>query len=134
MRLLQKHPAVALRDCRHCLAWQYDEDTGQVKQRHGKDLKRLGVVPCNLPPTKEQRAQGWQTGCPKGHWTQPIELSRRNLKAWGHYLECKATGNFPDDPIVRRNAGIIRAIEDAQERHKRDELLMYLKAFARGAV
>lgn len=129
-----KYPTVALRDCRHCLAWQYDEDTGQVKERHGKPLRRLGRTPCSLPANKEQRAMGWTTGCPKGHWTQPIELSRRNLKAWGHYLECKATGNFPDDPIVRQNAGIIRAVEDAQERQKRDELLVMMKAVTKGAL
>ena len=42
--------------------------------------------------------------------------------AYRHYMECKAVGRFPDDPIVRRNAGIIRRIEDAQERSRTDYL------------
>lgn len=29
-----------------------------------------------------------------------------------HYLECRAIGRFPDDSWVRRNAVIVRRIED----------------------
>lgn len=39
------------------------------------------------------------------------ELSERNLWAWQHYLRCKAVGQFPDDPIVRRNAAIMAEVE-----------------------
>lgn len=41
------------------------------------------------------------------------ELTPRTWAVWQHYLECKATGHFPDDAIVRRNAAILRRIEDA---------------------
>jgi hypothetical protein len=40
-----------------------------------------------------------------------VELSAKNWRAYQHYLECAAVGQFPDDAIVRRNAAIIRRIE-----------------------
>jgi hypothetical protein len=43
---------------------------------------------------------------------EAVELSDRNWLAWQHYRECRAIGRFPDDPIVRRNAAIIRDVED----------------------
>lgn len=46
--------------------------------------------------------------------------------AYRHYLECKATGHFPDDPIVRQNAGTIRMIEDVTEANKQDVLMARL--------
>jgi hypothetical protein len=39
-------------------------------------------------------------------------MSDKNFAAWRHYRQCRAVGIFPDDPIVRRNAEIIREIED----------------------
>lgn len=45
------------------------------------------------------------------------DLTERNWLAYKHYKECRATLRFPDDPIVRRNAAIIRAVEDANERN-----------------
>lgn len=44
------------------------------------------------------------------------EWTDQNRQAYKHYLECRAVGLFPDDPIVRRNARIIRAIEDEYQR------------------
>ena len=42
--------------------------------------------------------------------------------AYDFYLECRAVGRFPDDPIVRRCAMTIRGAEDAAERHERQRL------------
>lgn len=116
------HPKVAFRDCNHCLQWQYDEEKGEVKWKHGKPLPRLSKPPCMLP----------QMGCPKGHIDQQRGLSEKNMRAWSHYLECSATGQFPDDSIVRRNAGIIHSVETAVERSKRDELLITMRAVMHG--
>jgi hypothetical protein len=44
-------------------------------------------------------------------------LSDENWLAYRHYLQCKATWRFPDDPIVARNAGLIRWVEDSVERN-----------------
>lgn len=40
------------------------------------------------------------------------ELSEKNWRAWGFHQECAAVGKFPDDDIVRRNAALIKRIED----------------------
>lgn len=47
------------------------------------------------------------------------ELTPENWAAYRHYLECKAIGVFPADAIVRRNAGIIRDLEDHYDRIER---------------
>lgn len=47
------------------------------------------------------------------------EISARNGQAYRHYRQCRAVGwNVPEasDPIVMRNARIIREIEDVNER------------------
>lgn len=38
------------------------------------------------------------------------------MAAYEHWLKCRATGRFPDDPIVARNAAVIQAVTDAFER------------------
>ena len=49
-------------------------------------------------------------------------MKPHNWRAYNHYLECKATGCWPDDWIVRRNAALILAVEESaarqtQQRH-----------------
>ena len=62
--------------------------------------------------------------CPKippgtdPHPDNAVELGERELAAWEHYRECRAVGAFPDDPLVRRNAAIIRQVEDSAERQR----------------
>ena len=46
------------------------------------------------------------------------ELSARNWQAYQHYMEHKAVGRFPDDAIVRHNAGLIRMVEDSVSRQE----------------
>lgn len=45
--------------------------------------------------------------CPKGRPEAPRSFSQRNAQAYLHYGECSATGQWPDDPIVQRNAKVI---------------------------
>lgn len=65
---------------------------------------------------------------PAKHWDYAVELSQRNERVYRHYLECKAVGSFPDDPIVRRHAGIIRRVEDAAANREVVEKLDTLSA------
>jgi hypothetical protein len=66
--------------------------------------------------------------CPKVPKGQPPcresaeELTPQNWQAYTHYLGCRATGQFPDDERVRRNAALIRQVEEAAARGH-DELL-----------
>jgi hypothetical protein len=55
-----------------------------------------------------------------------LTLSDINRDAYRHYRECRATGNFPDDPIVRRNAALIREQEDQASHHDAVRLLTHL--------
>jgi hypothetical protein len=48
-------------------------------------------------------------GCRKGTPERQLSLSYKNRRAYRHYLMCKATGKWPDDGMVRQNAGIIEA-------------------------
>lgn len=70
-------------------------------------------------PQQEPRCC-WCPKVPRG--TEPVpenavELNAMNWRAYQHYLECKAVGQFPgDDPIVRRNAMLIRGVEEAAAR------------------
>lgn len=60
--------------------------------------------------------------CPKiPHGAEPrpenaVELTDRTTAAYQHYLECKAVGEFPNDPIVRYTAVLIRQAEESCER------------------
>lgn len=94
-----KHPTVARRKCEDCKKWWFNEETGRIVERKGKRLVRpLDVV--TLCQTHE--------GCPKGTPENPLGLSEKNKTAWRHFQECDAACQFPDDPIVRHNARIIR--------------------------
>lgn len=113
------HPQVARRDCNHCELYQYNEDTGLVELWRGQPLRRVRgqSPPCRTPK-----------GCPKGSPEAGRQLMRRNEQTYDHYLRCRATGRFPDDPLVARNAAIIRSVEDLVERRHAEELRMLLSA------
>ena len=107
VRLILAAPQVAFRDCTLCLKYVYDEASGRPVE-HPPHSGRLVPRPPAAPPPC--RLPG--LGCPKGTPQNPIALSEINRQALRHYHECRATGSFPDDPIVRRNAALIRAQED----------------------
>lgn len=52
------------------------------------------------------------------------ELTRKNRRAYAHYRECRAVDDWPRDaeghvdPTVKRNAALIREIEDDYARHQ----------------
>jgi hypothetical protein len=91
----------------------YDEATGRPYENPPRS-GRLVVRPQGTHPPC--RIAG--VGCPRGTPESPLELSTANQVAWRHDRECRATGQFPDDPLVRRNAAIIREVEDAFERRE----------------
>lgn len=119
VRLLLLHPEVATRDCGHCQKWLYSDKTGRPEKRGGIDVERPKGTkpPCRM-----------HIGCPKGTPEDQKSLSPKNRAAWRHYQECRAVGSFPDDPIVRRNAAIIRAVEDTIEGIKQDLTMARLGA------
>lgn len=112
--LLLQHAEVAHRDCNHCWLHVYNETTGEVEKRRDKPVKRPRGT---YPPCCRGR-------CKKGTPDKSRELLPHNWLAYEHYLGCKATGHFPDDPIVMRNAKIIRMIEDEVAKAEQKEALL----------
>ena len=102
------HPEIAYRDCADCTAHVYDEKTGRRVEIAGKPMARPKGT---LPPCRLRT-----NGCPKGTPEESRALNERNQKAYQHYLECRAVGQWPEDGIVRRNAAIIRCVMDQAER------------------
>lgn len=94
------------RTCESCIKWHYNDDTGEMSTRFGFPVLRNGSLPsCWKCPKLPRNA-------PQAAPQYAIEMSDKNFAAWKHYRQCRAVGIFPDDPIVRRNAEIIREIED----------------------
>lgn len=115
MGLILLHPNLYFRDCQHCLKYIYDEDTGELQKFHGEPAERVLPAPCCNPKHPK--------GCPKGTADKPKVLSSRNMKAYRHWKECKAVGQFPDDDIVRKNAALIQEIVDSVAEHKQLQMM-----------
>lgn len=85
----------------------YDDKKERVFRNDGKGgktyLKRLPQCPppCDTCPKTEGQKERKRANACQG-------LSEQNQRCLQHFLECKAVGQFPDDAIVRRNAGIIQ--------------------------
>lgn len=108
-----RYPELSQRSCDFCLKFCFDEDTGLVML--GRDKQPLPRHFGCPPACKTQK------GCPKGTPEKPLTLLPENQRAYEHYQECRAVGQFPDDPTVRRNAAIIRRVEDEYERWREDQ-------------
>jgi hypothetical protein len=70
-------------------------------------------------------------GCAKGTPEAQRTLNPQNQQVWEHYLECKATGHWPEPPdaIVEEHAGIIRGLEDEFARWQQGQLITMMEAF-----
>ncbi len=103
------HPPVSGRDCNVCQKYQFDEETGAIRrQKYGRDAHGE-LLPVLRPPGNQPPCRVPAIGCANGTPENPRSLSAKNRRAYRHYLECKATGRWPKDGIVTRNAGIIEA-------------------------
>lgn len=61
-----------------------------------------------------------------------IELTEQNFRAWQHYRRCRAVNRWPNDPIVERNATILRELYDELEARPMNQLLQAL--LMKGAI
>ncbi len=114
MQLLLLHPEVAYRSCDDCQKYVYDHETGRKEEfpegSGNPVLRPTGMLPpCSTGPS----------ACAKVTPESGVELNERNRNAYLHYLECRAVSDFPDDPLVRFHAAIIRSIEDESDRAER---------------
>lgn len=111
MRLLLYHPEYAARPCEDCAKWMYQEDGSRKMFRGLPMLRPQGV------PTPCWKCPKIPADAPVKARSEAVEMSEQSRAVWLHYSECRAVGQFPDDPIVRRHAGLIRRIEDAHARN-----------------
>lgn len=129
MRLLTFHPVVASRPCEFCRQYQHKDEVpvGELRWTFGAVRTDRSGEP--IPRHKGQKTpcEIDKNACPKGHWSNPVQLTDQNWRALVHYRECKAVGVFPDDAIVRRNAAIIRSEEDAYDRAQQEILSVLLR-------
>jgi len=99
-----KYPHLSKTTCDYCKAWWYDPMTGVTTEQDG----------CALQREPESELLCVIDRCPRGTPEKPNVLSGKNRWAWLHFQECEAVNEWPDDPIVRRNARVIRdAIQKA---------------------
>jgi hypothetical protein len=121
-----------LRTCAACQEHVYrDDDETPAEHRGEKMLIRGKPVPRggSLPPC-------WK--CPKvplavrkerqrsGKEVTPADAADPGPEHYAiveHFLRCDAVGQFPDDEIVKRHAGIIRPYKDAADRRPLETLI-----------
>jgi hypothetical protein len=117
VRLALLHPDVAARSCGDCRRFQYLDEPGKFA---AAPMRRQGLPV--LRPKGTLTPCSWCDKQPADvppHERTPdtaVELSPKNWRAYQHYLECKAVGQFPDDPIVRRNAALFAQAEKVADR------------------
>lgn len=125
MLLERLHPLVAYRDCQHCRAFEYDEETGEVKQvvmiredgSEGEEPKPRGG---GKPPCETL------VGCAKGHHQNPKGLTPRERVIRQHLEDLRAVNRLPADAAVARLAAVLDESERACDRHEQQNTLLTL--------
>ena len=115
--------------------WYHADGSCPTKPANSKDpADRLRRPPGSRPPCET---------CPKiaaGDVPAPhngVRLSDENRRAWDHYRECRAVNwQVPEatDPLVRRHAALLRAVEEAAEKRDAAAALAGLMARVAGAA
>lgn len=111
------HPLYA-RSCKLCIEYAYSADGSLPRDHLGNPRQRPQGIPtpcfsCPKVPV-EIRELDYTDVQMRQH---ADELTPWNRQAYDFYKRCKAVGQFPDDPLVRWYAGILREVEDAHERY-----------------
>jgi len=127
------------RTCQQCERFVYGAD-GLLRYDHkGNPQERKAHLPTpcgscpKVPDAAKQVTHHWRELRRKAE-----DMTPENRAAYKAYKSFKATGRFPDDPIVTWYSGIIREMEDAVENrnHSRvsDQLVILLEVMkVRGA-
>lgn len=117
MRLRFEHPHLAVLPCQECQQFAHDLKTGKPQMYCGKKLPQHPKgPPCVTEPGS----------CPKGKPGES-DLLPMNQRVLEHFRQCRATGVFPDDGIVRMHAAILepmfaRAENDRQSLQQANQL------------
>lgn len=110
------HPALAERPCKLCRAYLYRDG---INGQFGPPVRYKGTG------ERVPRPRGTRPPCetcpkiPAGEEPHPdngVEVTDQTVATYLFHLECKAVGEFPADPIVRRNAALCDSAIKAVER------------------
>lgn len=100
VELERTNPRLAKRSCEECQKLWFSVKTGLViLDNFNQPMERAGPTPCET-----------ELGCPKGTPDKQKSLNLANRWAFSHFRDCDSIGQFPDDPIVARNARLIRQV------------------------
>lgn len=140
VRLVLLYPEVAGRDCEDCKKWVYEDSPDAMAEGPMEFPPGSGKPNPRIPLPQFGPRCDWCPKVPKGDPPKPesaVELSAKNWRAYRHYLECRAIGTFgaaADDPIVRRNAMLIKRVQEEAEqvRNLRSSVLALGSVFKKG--
>lgn len=114
------------RPCAVCLKYVPREDgTFLSDKRTGLPVLRGNAgdkTPCHKCAKVPEFAKVAHAHDPEELRRSAVELTDRNRTAYRFYRECRAVSSFPDDPIVRWVAAIVREVEDDRDRRPVREL------------
>lgn len=96
-RLKLLYPHLSRNTCEHCLKWWFDPVSGETYTQDKNPLERM--------PEEELLCR--TVGCPLGSPEKRRAFTEKNQRAFEFDLHCRAIGQWPDDPIVKRNAYLI---------------------------
>lgn len=129
MRVALLHPGWD-RACGDCERWCWKATGELVRTPGGDPVPRTNPdipTPCMSCPKVPAHLKA--AGKP---WRElraaAADMTPANRKAYAFYHRCKATGRFPDDPLVAWYAGAVRAVEDAAALDQAQAQTTYLRA------
>lgn len=117
--LQRQYPALVLLPCQVCTEFVIDDGWKVTKRRRPSGT---------FPPCRYAAKGAKDMECPKGSPEDSKALTEQNQLAYKFHRECRATGHWPDDAIVRRNAAIIEEAEEFFRDAKTDRLEKMMSA------
>lgn len=94
--LLVDHSGMMELSCTDCRTFATNPQTGSILvTQSGAPILRKLPVPCEV------------TSCIKGHWQDPVTVSKLTLKVWKHYWQMRAIRYVATCPIMARNWAFI---------------------------
>jgi hypothetical protein len=88
--------------CGHCQKNWFDPITNVTAMQDGVAIPREGQpLLCDVPG-----------GCPVGHHSKRNSFSPKNKLAYQFHQQCASFESWPDDPIVKQNAELIRRAQN----------------------
>jgi hypothetical protein len=115
--LLLAHPE--LPSCAACQEWLYNPETWRPYEAGGRPVRRPRGTPtpcCKCPKSRD-----------RVHPAPEAELSAKNLRSLELYQRIRAGQPMPADPIIRKNCGLIRMVEEQVQREQQRDFLELLK-------